>query len=104
MKYLRPDPGLIRETVNRLKVILPRPSLSQIHLNTSKSTVPQIFSSDISQATDLRCSTEPTSFHPLFLLILVKNRLISINKKCSPDNGLQIYNRCNTPGVTITKT
>jgi hypothetical protein len=30
---------------------------------------------------------------PPFLLILVKNRFIFINKKCSQDNGLQVYYR-----------
>jgi hypothetical protein len=50
-------------------------------------------SSDISCATDLHRFTEPTSFHPLFFLILVKNRVIFINKNCSPNNSLQVYYR-----------
>jgi hypothetical protein len=93
-KYPRPDPGQVHETVNQLKVILPRSFLSPNHLNTSESLVSQIFSFfKYFLVTNLRCSAEPTSFHPLFLLILVKNRLSSINKKCSPYNGLQLYYR-----------
>jgi hypothetical protein len=42
---------------------------------------------------DLHYPTEPTSFHPLFLLILLKNRVIFINKNCSPNNSLQVYYR-----------
>jgi hypothetical protein len=49
--------------------------------------------SDISCATDLHRFTEPASFHPLFLLILVKNRVIFINKSYSPNNSLQVYYR-----------
>jgi hypothetical protein len=40
------------------------------------------------QCFDLQCFTEPTPFHPPFLLILVKNRVISINKVCSLNNSL----------------
>ena len=50
-----------------------------IHLNSSDSTVH-------------RCS-EPTPFHPLNLLILVKDRANFINKVCSPINRLQTYYR-----------
>jgi hypothetical protein len=49
------------------------------------------------QCSDLQCSSEPTPFHPLFLLILVKNRVISINKDCSLINNLQTYYRIPEP-------
>jgi hypothetical protein len=49
------------------------------------------------QCSDLQCSSEPTPFHPLFLLILVKNRVISINKDCSLNNSLQTYYRIPGP-------
>ena len=45
------------------------------------------------QCFDLQCFTEPTTFHPPLLLILVKNRVISINKVCSLNNSLQTYYR-----------
>jgi hypothetical protein len=83
------------------EVISPRSIPSPIHPNTSESTVPQIlvFVSDIFSALDLQCSSEPTPFHPLFLLILVKNRVSSINKDCSLNNSLQTYYRI--PGPTL---
>ena len=98
VKYLLSGSGQIRGTVTRLIVILSRSLQSPIHLSTSESTVPQIFSffrvirrRPWILISDLHCSAEPTSFHPLFLLILVKNKVISINKKCSPNNSLQVY-------------
>jgi hypothetical protein len=58
-----------------------------------------VFVSDIFSALDLQCSSEPTPFHPLFLLILVQNRVSSINKDCSLNNSLQTYYRI--PGPTL---
>jgi hypothetical protein len=76
-------------------VISPRSIPPPNHSNTSKSTVPRIFSSFFRYflRSDLQCFTEPTSFHPLFLLILVKNRVISLNKNRSLNNSLQVYYR-----------
>jgi hypothetical protein len=95
VKYLRSGSGQVRGTVTRLIVISPRSILPPIHSSTSESTVPQIFSSFFRYflRSDLHRFTEPTSLHPLFLLILVKNRAVSINKKCSPNNNLQLYYR-----------
>ena len=44
-------------------------------------------------ALDLQRLPEPTPFHPLNLLILVKDRANFINKVCSPNNHLQTYYR-----------
>jgi hypothetical protein len=100
VKYLRSDVSQVRGTVTRLIVILPRSFQPPIHSSTSESTVPQIFSffrvirrRPWILISDLHCSAEPTSFHPLFLLILVKNKVIFINKNCSPNNNLQVYYR-----------
>jgi hypothetical protein len=49
------------------------------------------------QCSDLQCSTELTPFHPLFILIFVKNKVISINKDCSLNNRLQTYYRIPGP-------
>ena len=68
-------------------------SFGHIRIPQRRRSFLQIFLSVI----DLPCSTEPAPFNPLFLLILVKNRLISINKNCSPDNGLQTYYRILEP-------
>ena len=40
------------------------------------------------QCFDLQRFTEPTTYHPHFLMILVKNRVTSLNKICSPNNSL----------------
>jgi hypothetical protein len=95
MKYLWSGSGQVRGTVTRLVVISPRSIFPPIHSSTSGSTVPQIFSSFFRYflRSDLHCFTESTSLHPLFLLILVKNRAVSINMKCSPNNNLQLYYR-----------
>ena len=94
VKYLRSDTGQVRGTVTRFIVILPRSFPPPIHSSTSESTVPQIFSFfRYFLISDLHSSVEPTSFHPLFLLILVKNRVTFINKNCSPNNSLQVYYR-----------
>jgi hypothetical protein len=63
------------------------------HASTSCSTVPLIFIAFIRYFSefDLPCSSEPTTFHPLNLLILVRDRTIFINKVCSPINRLQAY-------------
>jgi hypothetical protein len=42
---------------------------------------------------DLQLFPEPTTFQPLDLLILVKDRANFINKVCSPNNHLQTYYR-----------
>jgi hypothetical protein len=44
-------------------------------------------------ALDLQSLPEPTPFHPLNLLILVKDKANFINKVCSPINRLQTYYR-----------
>jgi hypothetical protein len=94
VKYLRSGSGQVRGTVTWLIVISLRSILPPIHSSTSESTVPQIFSSFFRYflRSDLHRFTERTSLHPLFLLILVKNRAISINK-CSPNNNLPLYYR-----------
>jgi hypothetical protein len=81
--------------MTRPVVISPRSIPPPIHSNTSKSIVPWIFSLFFRYflRSDLQCFTEPASFHPLYLLILVKNRVIFINKICSPNNTLQVYYR-----------
>jgi hypothetical protein len=53
----------------------------------------QIFPS----ASNLPHLTEPALFSPPFLPILVKDRLISVNKTCSPNKGLQTYYRILRP-------
>jgi hypothetical protein len=94
VKYLRSDSDQVRGMVTRLIVILLRSFQPPIHPSTSESIVPQIFSFiRYFLISDLHYPAEPTSFHPLFLLILVKNRVIFINKNCSPNNGLQVYYR-----------
>jgi hypothetical protein len=95
MKYLQSGSGQVRGTVTWLIVISLWSILPPIHSSTSKSTVPQIFYSFFRYflLSDLHHFTKPTSLHPLFLLILVKNRVVSINKKCSPNNNLQLYYR-----------
>jgi hypothetical protein len=91
---LRSDSSQVRGTVTRLIVILPRSFQPPIHSSTSESTVPQIFSFfRYFLISDLHYPNELTSFHPLFLLILVKNRVIFINKNCSPNDSLQVYYR-----------
>jgi hypothetical protein len=99
VKYLRSGSGYVRGIMTRPKVISPRSIPSPNHSNTSKSTVPWILSSFFRyfQCSDLQCFTEPTPFHPLFLLILVKNRVISINIDCSLNNSLQTYYRIPGP-------
>jgi hypothetical protein len=62
-------------------------SLEHIRIHSASD----LFVLQIFPVFDLHYSAEPTSFHPLFLLILVKNKVISINKKCSPNNSLQVY-------------
>jgi hypothetical protein len=73
------------------EAISPRSILSPNHSNTSGSTVPLIFVLvfQIFQCSDLQFFTEPTPFHPPFLLIRVKKKVISINKDCSLNNSLQ---------------
>jgi hypothetical protein len=62
---------------------------SKVYFSAIKS--PPIHPSS-SDSTVHRCS-EPTPFHPLNLLILVKDRANFINKVCSPINRLQTYYR-----------
>jgi hypothetical protein len=95
VKYLRPDLGQVCGIMTRLKVTTSQLFLSPIHPIPSKSTVSLIFSSFFIYflCSNLHRFTESTSFHPLFLLILVKNRGIFINKNCSPNNSLQVYYR-----------
>jgi hypothetical protein len=93
VKYLRSDSGQVRGMVTRL-IAFPRSFQSPIHSSTSKSTLPQIFSFfRYFLIPDLHSPAEPTSFHPLFLLILVKNKVTFINKNCSSNNSLQVYYR-----------
>jgi hypothetical protein len=82
VKYLRSGSGQVRGTVTRLLVISSRSILPPIHSSTSKSRVPQIFSSFFKYflRSDLHRFTEPTSFHPLFLLILVRTGWSSLIK------------------------
>jgi hypothetical protein len=73
------------------EAISPRSILTPYHSNTSDSTVPLIFvlAFQILQCSDLQRFTKPTPFHPPFLLICVKNKVISINKDCLLNNSLQ---------------
>jgi hypothetical protein len=73
------------------EVISPWSILSPNHSNTSNSTVPLIFVIvlQIFHCSDLQCFTKPTPFHPPFLLIRVKNKVILTNKDCSLTNSLQ---------------
>jgi hypothetical protein len=45
------------------------------------------------QCFDVQRFTEPTTYHPHFLMFLVKNRVASLNKICSPNNSLQVCYR-----------
>jgi hypothetical protein len=78
--------------VPRLRLSFPAidsPTDSSEHIRFNSA---QIFVSDIFSALDLQCSSELTPFHPLVLLILVKNRANFINKVCSLNNSVGDHN------------
>jgi hypothetical protein len=83
--------------------MVPRPNLSlrdqipftrlleHIRFNSAADLLPAFFRYLLSF--DLQRFPEPTPFHPLILLILVKNRANFINKVCSLNISLQTYYR-----------
>jgi hypothetical protein len=89
-------PDWTREMVPRSKLSSPRSipitrSLKHIRFNSVVDLLPVFFR--YLQGFDLQLFPEPTTFHPLYLSILVKDRANFINKVCSPNNRLQTYYR-----------
>jgi hypothetical protein len=95
--------GISLGTHDWVRGMVPRPNLSlrdqipftrlleHIRFNSAADLLPAFFRYLLSF--DLQRFPEPTPFHPLILLILVKNRANFINKVCSLNISLQTYYR-----------
>jgi hypothetical protein len=87
--------GLGPRDRNTSEAISPWSILTPNHSNTSDSIVPLIFvfAFQIFRCPNLQHFSEPTPFYPPFLLICVKNKVISINKDYLLNISLQTYYR-----------